>query len=286
VPVKGGNGGSHHPALGTQQIVDALYRRAQESGVQFVFEAEAAAVHAEGGGVSSVVVREGTRERTVATRHVIAGLPAPVILGLLRPGAPEALRNPPRGEKALKRSTALVYLFADGEPRFPHSWLEVTDPALKMGRVTNYSFWGGRMVPRGKTALCIEFFALEGDRMMQLSKPALLELAVSEASSNGLIDRARLYDSLVLQMPLANATTHFTEWRTAWMQEARGYLRSVRGLYETNRPGMDRACLAGIDAAHACISGRPMSERSLRDTEAPAPQQAPVPPVRRYAFGS
>jgi protoporphyrinogen oxidase len=280
--------GSHHPALGTQQIVDALWRGAREGGAEFAFDAEALALNVEDGKLASVVIREGGGARTLQTRHVVAGLPVPVILGLLRPGAPAALRNPPREEKALTKSTALVYLFADREPAFPHSWLEVTDPRLRMGRVTSYSAWGGRMVPAGKTALGIEFFAQEGDDVMALSKEALLELAISEAAANGLIERARVFDHLVFQMPRANATTLFTDWRTPWMQQARGYLRGIEGLFETHRPGMDRACLAGIDAADACVAGRAMSERSLEDagTARAAPPRPAAPLLRRYAYGS
>jgi protoporphyrinogen oxidase len=279
--------GSHHPALGTQQIVDALWRGAQAGGIEFAFEAEAVALNAEGGKLRSVVIRHDGAEHTVHTGHAIAGLPVPLILRMLRPGAPAGLSTPPHDEKALKKSTALVYLFAEGESKFPHSWLEVTDPLLRMGRVTNYSAWGGRMVPPGKTALCIEFFALEGDELMMLSKEALLELAVSEAAQNGLVDRARVSDHLVLQMPHANATTLFTDWRTPWMTQARGYLRGIEGLLDINRPGMDRACLAGIDAAEACLAGRAMSERSLEDTERPVEPSKQAPGrVRRYAYGT
>lgn len=277
----------HHPALGTQQIVDALWRSAREGGAEFVFDAEAVELHAEGGKLRSVVVREGSALRSVETGGVIAGLPVPVILALLRPAIPEALRTPPREDKALRKSTALVYLFAEGEPRFPHNWLEVSDPGLRMGRVTNYSTWGGRMVPAGKTALGIEFFAVEGDDLMGRSKESLLELALAEATANGLVERSRVFDSLVLQMPRANATTLFTDWRTGWMQQARAYLHGVERLYDINRPGMDRACLAGIDAADAFIAGRAMSERSLEDTEAAPPARSPAAPlVRRYAFGN
>jgi len=280
--------GSHHPSLGTQQIVDALWREAQAHGAEFMFEAQATALEIRGGKVASVTIRAPGGMSARQTPAVVAGLPVPAMLGLLTPPVPEALRNAPHEEKALRKSTALVYLFADGAPRFPHSWLEVTDPALHMGRVTSYSAWGGRMVPPGKTALGIEYFAVEGDEVMRLSKDALLELALAEAAASGLVDRARVRDHLVLQMPRANATTLFTDWRTPWMQEARGYMRSVEGLYETNRPGMDRASLAGIDAAEACMSGRAMSERSLDDAEAPAGAgAAPVPRfARRYVYSS
>ena len=280
-------GSGYHPALGTQQIVDALWREAQAAGAEFVFDAEALSLDVEGGKVRSVAVREGAAVRTVETCGVIAGLPVPVVLALLRPGVPPALSTPPREEKALRKSTALVYLFAEGEPRFPHSWLEVTDPRLRMARVTSYSAWGGRMVPPGKTALGIEYFAVEGDDLMGLSKEALLELALAEAAANGLVERERVFDSLVLQMPHANASTLFTDWHTSWMRQARAHLHAIEGLYDIHRPGMDRACLAGLDAADACVSGRAMSERSLEDTDAPLLAPAPAArPVRRYAFGN
>jgi len=276
----------HHPAYGTQQIADALWQGAQDSGVEIAFGAEALALNAEGGKLRSVTIRQDGVERTLPAGNAIAGLPAPMILKLLQPVAPEAVRTPPAEERAVRKSTALVYLFANEAPRFPHSWLEVTDPALNIGRVTSYSAWGGKMVPPGQTALCIEFFTTEGDELLTLSKEALLELALTEASQSGLIDRTRVFDSLVFQMPLANATTLFTDWRTPWMAQARGYLRGIEGLFETNRPGMDRSCLAGIDAAEACLSARAMSERSLDDTEAVTETLRPARRrVWRYAFG-
>jgi protoporphyrinogen oxidase len=283
-----GNGARpHHPAFGTQQIVDALYRETQASGVEFAFGAEAVSLNTEGDRLRSVTIRQDGVERTLSAGNAIAGLPAPMILKLLQPAAPEAVRTPPAEERSLRKSTALVYLLANGAPRFPHSWLEVTDPSLNMGRVTSYSAWGGRMVPRGKTALCIEFFAIEGDGLLELSKEALLELAVSEATQTGLIDKGSIYDSLVFQMPLANATTLFTDWRTPWMAQARSYLRGIEGLFETNRPGMDRSCLAGIDAAEACLTARAMSERSLEDTEAVTETLRPARRrVWRFAFGN
>jgi protoporphyrinogen oxidase len=283
----GSGGCGYHPALGTQQIVDALWRAARDAGAEFVFDAEALSLDVEAGRVRSLVVREGSSVRNVEAGGVIAGLPVPVILGLLKPDVPQALRTPPREEKALRKSTALVYLFADGEPRFPHSWLEVTDPRLRMARVTNYSAWGGRMVPAGKTALGIEYFAVEGDDLMGLPKDALLELALSEAAASGLVERARVSDSLVLQMPRANASTLFSDWRTGWMRQARAHLHAIEGLYDIHRPGMDRACLAGLDAADACVAGRAMSERSLEDTDVPLLAPAPAArSVRRYAFGN
>lgn len=204
-------------------------------------------------------------ERTLQTNCAIVSLPVPLILRLLCP-PPEELRTPPRDEISFNRFTALVYLMAEGEPRFPHNWLQVTDTRFCVGRIVNYAAWQGDMVPRGKTALCFEYFALKGDRMMSLSRDELLELAVAEAKQNNLIDETRIIDQLVIQLPSVNAATVRTDWRTPWMKKALAYLGSIEGLLVTNRPGIDRATLAGIDAVEACMKKLPMSGRSLEDT--------------------
>lgn len=288
--------GAHHPALGSQQIADALWQGARAGGVELAGESEALAIDASGGRIRGVTLRSRNGAvRAVQTRHAIVSLPMPVMFKLLGTGVPELLATPPKHERAFLKSTALVYLFAEGEPRFAHNWLEVTDPDLRMARVVNYASWRGRMVPEGKTALCVEFFDAVDGEIARLPKEALLELALSECSANGLIDRAGLFDSLVLQMPATNATTTFSDWLTPWMLEARSHARAIEGLLETNRPGMDRACLAGMEAAEACLTGRPMGERSLDDTEL-APGQAggglgeradaaQRPPYVRHAFG-
>jgi protoporphyrinogen oxidase len=252
-----------HPARGTQQVSDSLARRAQTAGVEFLLGADAIALDAEGGKVRSVRIRKDGAERTLHTGHAVVSAPLPLVFQLLGPMVPAELRTAPAEEITFKRSTALVYLMAHGEPKFPHNWVEVTDTRLRMGRVTNYSTWRGRMVPAGKTALCIEFFSVDGDGLMELSKEQLLDLAVSEAVQGGLIERGRIFDHLVVKLPSANVSATFRDWETQWIAQGRQYLRGIDGLLETNRPGMDRASMAGIDAAEACAAGRPMSERSL-----------------------
>jgi protoporphyrinogen oxidase len=259
----------YHPARGTQQITDCLAQGAQAGGVEFLLGADAIALDAEDGKVRSVLVRKDGTQRTLHTGYAIAGTPVPVLLKLLGPMVPAELRAPPKEDVGFKRSVALVYLMADGEPKFPHNWLEVTDTRLRMGRVTNYSTWRGKMVPAGKTALCLEFFSVEGDGLMELAKEQLLELAISEAAQSGLIDRARIFDHLVLKLPSANSSANYMDWHEQWISRARSYVSGIEGLLEVNRPGMDRASMAGMQAAAACATGRPMRDCSLENVTDP-----------------
>ena len=66
-----------------------------------------------------------------------------------------------------------------------------------------------------------------------------------------------------MQLPKTNASTVIHERKQAWLREVAGYVEALPRFFETSRPGMDRATLAGIEAAEACLSGAAMRRRSL-----------------------
>jgi phytoene dehydrogenase-like protein len=255
-----------HPARGTQQIVTALEAGARARGVEFFLGCRAEAVTVVDGRARGVRVRSPDGELDLHADSVIAGIPLRTLVKLLGPLLPGALATPPVNEVAFRKSTALVYLMADEPPRFRHNWLEVNDLSYRVGRIVNYATWNTDMVPAGHTALCMEYFCMDGDGLMEQSEAQLRELAIAEAKRAGLLDVGRIVDTFVHRMPRVNAATKWLDWRVHWMAEVKDFLASIPNLHEVNRPGMDRASLAGKDAAIACCEGRPMSTRSLDDT--------------------
>ena len=265
-----------HPARGTAQIAERLEVGARAAGATFLLGAEVSSVDVEGRRAHGVVVKDAHGEREILGDSIISAMPRPLFMRLLRPAPPAALLAPPPGEVAFKKAVGLVYLMANGEPGFPHNWLEVTDLSQKVGRVVNYATWNGSMVPRGKTGLCMEYFCVEGDPVSTLTDPELLALATREAEQNGLLPRDRIFDTLVVRLPHTNAATMLRDWQLDWMRRVSGYIASLHRVYDTNRPGIDYATLAGIDAAIAARSGAPMSARSLETTHEEGPREVPA----------
>jgi protoporphyrinogen oxidase len=253
-----------HPARGTLQIVESLEAGARAAGATFLLSADVLSVDVGSPEERRVLVRDSRGETELLAESVISGIPLPLFARLLRPASPAELRTPPQDEIAFKKSVLLVYLMADGEPRFPHNWLEVNDFSTQAGRIVNYATWNGAMVPAGKTGLCLEYFCLEGDGLTRLSDSELIELASAEAVRNGLLWRERIFDGLVVRLPYTNAATVLTDWKLDWMRRTSQYVASLGRVYDANRPGTDYATLAGIDAAIACRHGAPMSDRSLQ----------------------
>jgi hypothetical protein len=256
-----------HPAQGTLQIVERLEAGARDAGATFLLQTDVLSVDVADPRERRIRVRNARGETELSATSVISGMPLHRFVQLLRPEPPAELRVPPPEEVLFRKSVLLVYLMADGEPRFPHNWLEVNDLALKVGRIVNYATWNGSMVPPGKTGLCLEYFVLDGDEMQGLSDPELAELACQETSRYGLLPRERIFDRLVVRLPQANAATVLTDWKLDWMLRVSRYIAGLGRVYDANRPGMDYATLAGLDAAAACRNGSPMSDRSLEPLE-------------------
>jgi len=149
----------------------------------------------------------------------------------------------------------LVYLFLNEAPRFPHVFLKVTCPKMRAGRITNYAAFDGRMVPAGRTCLCVEFFAVEAAALLDRSHEELRELAQEECVKAGLVDGAKCFDCLILKMPEADAATHWRDWLSESKLLLLARLQRFENFYNVNRAGTDVATYAGMKAADAILSG-------------------------------
>lgn len=261
-----------HPAKGSGQICEALEREVRKSGGLLRFNARVTELMVSGKRVSAALCQVGSEQLIYRPTHVVSSLPIELLGQLLfEPGRP-GMHQPSSPRRGSRRSTILVYLFLDEEPRFPHAWLEVTDPMLKAGRVTNYAAFSADMVPRGKTCLCVEFFCCESDDLFELSADELVQLALDECSKSKLIDSSTCFDQLLLKLPGADASTG--GWQEVQDETKIQLLTAVQhfeNLYFVNCPGTDFATHAGLQAAHAIVSG----DRTRFDELAtPAAQQA------------
>jgi protoporphyrinogen oxidase len=79
----------------------------------------------------------------------------------------------------------------------------VHDPAVKVGRVQNFSSWSPEMVPAGTSCLGLEYFCFEGDHLWDASDSDLVALAKREIAQIGLIDAEDVVDSAVVRQPKA-----------------------------------------------------------------------------------
>jgi protoporphyrinogen oxidase len=240
-----------HPARGAGQIIDLLEKGARDAGARFEFQSTITGLEADERRVTAVTVRTATESLRLMPEHVVSSIPIQVLTKLLLPQFKPSYAS---GGPPPRRSARLVYLFFNEPPRFPHAWLEVSSPDLRVGRVTNFVGFNGEMVPTGQACLCVEYFCTDDDPLLKMSDDALRDLALREVASVGLAKPAACFDSLVLTLPGGDAAINLRAW-TAATQPYLDALQRFENLYYINRPSTDQALFAGMLATDAIISG-------------------------------
>ena len=240
-----------HPARGSGQIPKALAAGVRDAGGLIQLECQVTGLEVGEGRVDSVLAEMSGESVCFKPDHVVSSLPLPILARLLGKEPPKDLK---RGDTK-KRSTLIAYLFLDAPPRFEHDWLDVTDPDVQMGRVTNFSGFGGRMVPEGKSCLSVEFFCVEGDVLLDASDDEVRDLALRECAEAGLVDPERCFDRLLLRLPGAYAADDGRSWQSPGVQASLAEINALENLWYINRAGTDIATHAGLTAAEAILSG-------------------------------
>jgi protoporphyrinogen oxidase len=257
-----------HPARGTGQICDSLERGLREWGGRVHHESKVLDLSASDGVVRSVTAEVGGETVVFEPAHLISSTPAEFLKQYLLKGRsdPGAGAQKPAGPR--RRVVVLVYLFLNEAPRFPQFWLQVTCSKLKVGRIANYAALNSDMVPKGKTALCCEYYCFGDDPLLQLSDDQFAELGLKECAEAGLIDPAKCFDKFVVRFPGADASQNRHNWFSKERQQLFAELRQFENLYSVGRTDLDISTLAGIEAAEAVISGdRREFDRHFSPTE-------------------
>lgn len=151
------------------------------------------------------------------------------------------------------RNTTLVYLRVAVDYVFPDQWLYIHSPELGFGRVTNFSNWVPSIRRDSKdTILCLEYWSQE-DGFWKMSETDLIQLAIREISSTGLVEADRVTAGHVVRVPRC-----YPIYRRGYKSLVRviaDWLRSFSNLHVIGRYGafkynnQDHSILMGLLAA-------------------------------------
>jgi len=245
--------GWRHPRHGVGQLCESLADRFRQAGGELRLGTRVVGIRRDPS-LNHIRIANHDGEQTIAAPSVISSLEVDRLLDLLDETGDASGRSR-KLQKDVSRGVVLVYLFLDEAPRFPHAWVEVNDPHLRAGRITNYSGFNGEMVPAGKSCLCVEFFWDQATSNTSITDAEFCQIAIDECAQYNLIDPTRCFDTLVLRMPRSHAALTWRHWDAPEGRKIMSDLRRFPNVFHVNRGGIDRACHAGIEAANAIISG-------------------------------
>jgi len=243
-----------HPARGSGQISDVMLERLHAAGVRIALKTAVTSIKLDQDRICEVTTQGTGGIEKHRPSHVVTSMQIEELAALLDDGSAAAAPSE-AAPAGTEQSVVLVYLFTDAPCRFPHAWLEVNDPAVKCGRITNYAAFNGDMVPDGKGCLCVEYFCVGDDPILWLSKEEMEALALEECVDNKLVDPARLIDSFVTTIRRTHAAASWRDWQKAHKLRLLRDVSRVENLYHVNRPGMDWATFAGMMASESILEG-------------------------------
>ncbi len=242
-----------YPKFGPGMMYEKMAENIEKMGGIILKEQEVIKIKTNGNLVESVVVREKNgNEKEYGADFFLSSMP---ITGLARKISPKASPRVMEAAKNLTyRSFITVSVILDNPSPFPDTWIYIHSPEVKLGRIQNFKKWSPFMVPdKTKTALGLEYFATEGDKLWQMQDQELIELGLSELEKIGLGKKENFVDGFVARVPKSYPV--YNQDYPKNIQIIRDYLEKFNNLQPIGRYGMfkynnmDHSILTGLLAA-------------------------------------
>jgi len=191
--------------------------------------------------------------------HFISTLPIRELLHRLDPAPPpEVLKA---ADDFQYRDFLTVALMVKGTDLFPDNWVYVHDPAVRVGRIQNYTNWSPEMSPDPAiSCLGLEYFCTEGDDLWNKSDEDLLALGKRELDQIGLVAGYPIVDGTVVRVHKAYPVYDDTYQRG--IDTVRAFLPTIPNLQLVGRNGQhrynnqDHSMLAAVLAARNILGAK------------------------------
>lgn len=140
--------------------------------------------------------------------------------------------------------------------RIRDTWIYVQQGNVQLGRIQVLNNWSPYLVKDNEntTLIGLEYFANEGDKLWEMSDKAIIDLAINEACTIGLIDKNQVIDSTINRV-LKAYPAYFDSYKD--IDKLVNYLNSIDNLYCIGRNGqhrynnMDHSMLTAIKCVEA-----------------------------------
>jgi protoporphyrinogen oxidase len=223
----------HYPRRGPGMMWNKMRQRIEERGSRVIVDAPVERILWEDWRITAV--QAGGRLYT--GRNFINTLAIRDSFQFMDPAPPDDVKN-----TALEfsyRDFITVGLIVRGTNLFPDNWIYVHEPAVKVGRIQNYSNWSSEMSPdSGMSSMGMEYFCFENDELWSQSDADLLQLARTELASLGLVKAEDILDGHVVRVPKAYPVYDDTYMQR--LQVVREFVDSLSNLQLAGRNGMHR----------------------------------------------
>lgn len=144
------------------------------------------------------------------------------------------------------------------------NWIYIQDKNVKAGRIQVFNNWSPYMVSNAEdTWLGVEYFCNEDDAFWQQPDETIIQFAIGEMESIGMLHAADVKDAMVVKVEKAYPSYYGSH---ANFEIVKSFLNNIENLYPIGRNGMhrynnsDHSMLTAMAAVDNIISGSQSKE--------------------------
>ena len=134
-----------------------------------------------------------------APHQVVSTVPLPEWVSLLTPSPPGSVLEAASGLKY--RHMVFVYLLLSRDRVSSDTWIYVPSDQVRICRIHEPKNWSLALVPEGRTSLFVEIFSSREGDLWTMEDPSIVNLAIAELGTLGLIEPDWVLDHRVLRVP-------------------------------------------------------------------------------------
>ncbi len=241
-----------YPAKGSGMVWRRFQEEIEKGGGTVALHSRAERLRHDNGRITQICFDRQGRAGQQPVGHLISSLPLPRLLDMLDPAPPEPVLR--AAGRLCFRAFVLVILIVEKGESPPDQWIYVHDRHVRVGRIQYFHNWSAALVAEpGRNLIGMEYFCNQGDRFWETEDAGILETAVDELVSLGLVERGSVRDGAVVRQP--HAYPIYDQGYGERVTCIRHYLQGFANLQTIGRNGlhrynnMDHSMLTGVLAA-------------------------------------
>ncbi len=224
----------HYPRRGPGMMWTRMQEILEQRGSRVIVNTAVQKILWEDGRITGILAGD----QLYQGKHFISSLAIRDFVGMMDPAPrPEVLSA---AMDFHYRDFITVGLIVRGANLFPDNWIYIHEPAVKVGRIQNYTNWSREMSPdpNQTSSLGMEYFCFENDALWRAPDDELLALARRELASLGLVKPEDILDGKVVRV--SKAYPVYDGAYRQLLEVVRQFVSTVPNLQLVGRNGMHR----------------------------------------------
>jgi len=174
----------YYPAHGIGTICDQFRKEIEEQGGVILLNSKIEKININADRVSGVIIT-GSATQIPCDLFFWTG-PIYELTKLFKGSVDDSLIEISKNLKY--RAEHLLFIKINKKKVLPNPWVYFSSPDVPFTRMYETGIFSSKMVPEGKTGLCLEFTCWKGDELWNASSEKLLQLALPHLEGSGLLE--------------------------------------------------------------------------------------------------